>query len=90
MPIDPVEGVRIYSVELGKIGQDRDASCKIINDDIANMVPKLENCLAKGYIKPMEYDLVDGVGVEVVLKGIEIFNARKGGVKKVLVKVAQE
>ena len=69
MPIDPVQAVEVYSVELGKIGQDRDASCKTINNDIANIISKLEKCLQKGYIKPMEYDIVEGVGAETVLKG---------------------
>lgn len=90
MLIDPVQAVEVYPVELRKIGQDRDASCKTINDDIANVIPKLEKCLQKGYIKPMEYDLVEGVGVETVLKGIEIFKVQKSGVKKVVVKFAQE
>ncbi|KAE8446201.1 hypothetical protein EG329_012426 [Mollisiaceae sp. DMI_Dod_QoI] len=90
MPIAPKEDIEMYLVKLGAIGRSGTEDIAQFNRDTEEFIPKLENYLRGGLIKPMEYDIVGGVGVGEVLKGLDAFNARKGGEKKILVRIADD
>lgn len=53
-------------------------------------IPLLEKYFDEGLLKPMEYEVVGDVGVGEVLKGLDAFNGRKSGEKKVLVRIAAD
>lgn len=75
---------------LGVIGRSGTEHIAEVNQNIESFIPKLEKYLGEGLLKPMEYDIVGDVGVEEVLKGLDAFRSRKGGEKKVLVRLAAD
>ncbi|OBT88014.1 hypothetical protein VE02_02899 [Pseudogymnoascus sp. 03VT05] len=87
-PIDPKEGVAIYHVELGQIGRSGTEKAERINKDIASMIPKLEEYLEAGLLRPLEYVQVGDVGVGEILKALEAFDNHKSG-KKLVVRLAE-
>ena len=50
---------------------------------VRGFVPILEAHLAQGSLKPLDYEVVEGVGYEAVVEGIK--RQEKGGLKKKLV-----
>lgn len=54
--------------------------------NIANWIPRLEAYLEAGILKPIEYQLVDGVGWEKVIQGIHDLENGKAA-KKIVVRV---
>lgn len=90
MPIEAKEGIQIYLVKLGEIGKSSNAYELELNSNISSFIPKLEEYLEQGKLKPMEYDLVGNVGVEEVLPAFDAFNAKKSGDKKIVVRIATD
>ncbi|KAH7330514.1 chaperonin 10-like protein [Rhexocercosporidium sp. MPI-PUGE-AT-0058] len=90
VPIEPRTGIQINMVSLGKIGKTGDESTLHVNQDIEDFIPTLEQYLADGSLKPMEYEIIGDVGVEDILKGLEAFNVKKSATKKILVRLAAE
>jgi hypothetical protein len=88
VPIEPKQGVLINLVALGAIGKSGDNHVAEVNDNIKALIPKLEEYLAEGQLKPMEYELVGSIGVEEVLVALDAFNARKTSEKKIVVRLA--
>lgn len=52
------------------------------------MIPKLEEYLEAGLLRPLEYVQVGDVGVGEILKALEAFNNHKSG-KKLVVRLAE-
>jgi hypothetical protein len=90
VPIDPVEGIEIYKITLGAIGKTANTHEQQVTSEIAALIPHLEKFLSSGLLKPMEYEVVGDVGVKEVLKGLDVFSGRKGGTKKIVVRLAEE
>lgn len=88
VPIEHVDGIEVYMVKLGLIGQSGDEKKDTVNKAMASFIPILEKLLENGALKPMDYEQIGDVGVAEVLKGLQIFNARKSDGKKVVVKLA--
>ncbi len=89
-PIEEEKEIQIFKVTLGEIGREGNAHTEGVNKSIMYLIPILETWLESGKLKPMEYELVEGVGVDKVLKALEIFEARKRGDKKVVVRLADD
>ncbi|KUJ17782.1 GroES-like protein [Mollisia scopiformis] len=87
--IEPKNGIEVCAVDLGMIGRSGSDKSQV-DRDIEGFIPKLEKYLCERLLKPMGYEIVGDVGVAEVLKGLDAFNARKGGEKKVLVRLAAE
>jgi len=85
-PMESEDNVEIYRIDLGLIGRSGDAHAETINNAIESYIPKLENYLGNGMLKPMEYDIV-GTEFEGVVKGINALSAGKGGGKKIVVRL---
>lgn len=85
-PMESKDNIEIYRIGLGLIGRSGDAHTETINKVIESYIPKLENYLGNGMLKPMEYD-IEGTGFEGIVKGIDALNAGKGGGKKIVVKL---
>jgi len=90
IPIEPKEGIEIDTVELGEIGREGSAHIEKTNREIASFIPTLEQLLGSGALKPMEYEFIEGVNFEPVLKGLELLSSRKSDGKKVVVRIAKE
>jgi hypothetical protein len=90
MPIEPKAGINIHLVALGTIGKSSNAHEKEVNSNIESFIPELETYLADGKLKPMEYEVVGGIGVGEVLTALEAFNTRKSSDKKIVVRIAVE
>ncbi|KFY06771.1 hypothetical protein V492_07747 [Pseudogymnoascus sp. VKM F-4246] len=87
-PIPPREGVLVNQVALGEIGRTGSEKADQINKDIAGMIPRLQEYLEAGQLKPLDYVQVGDVGVGEVLKALEAFNSHKSG-KKLIVRLAE-
>lgn len=90
MPIEEKEGIEIHKVTLGQIGHSGTSLAERVNKDIASFIPVLEKFLENGEIKPLDYVSANGgkVGFESVLKGLEEFNTKKSGVKKIVARLS--
>lgn len=75
---------------LGAIGKSGDEHQRQVTTEIAAFIPQLEKLLVSGQLKPMEYDVIGDVGFKEVLKALDAYNNRKGSVKKIVVRVAEE
>ena len=75
---------------MGKLGKTGDAAQQKVTSNIASFIPKLEEWLKEVKLKPMEYVVVGDVGFKEVLKALDFYNGKKGGVKKVVVRLAEE
>ena len=96
-PISVPDGIGDYRVHLGELGRASDsvgaqAIAAPLGDHTTNAVkswvPLLERHLAKGTLKPLEYEVVEGTGYDAVVGGI--VRQEKGGLKKKLVVRVQE
>jgi hypothetical protein len=77
-------------VNLGEIGREGNARIEKINRDITGFIPELEKYLESGALKPMEYEIIEGINFDPVMKGLEAFNTRKSDGKKLVVRIAEE
>ena len=61
-----------------------------MNEDIASYIPKIVRYLEEGSLKPMEYQVVGGVGFESVAEAEKMLGEGKGGGKKLIVRLQDE
>lgn len=90
VPIEPVDGIEICMVKLGAIGKSDDDFQRGMNKDLAEYIPKMEKFVESGLIKPMEFDVIGDIGFKEVNKALDAFNNKKGGEKKIVVRLAEE
>lgn len=57
--------------------------------NIASWIPRFEAYLAEGTLKPIEYQVVEGVGWEKIIQGIQDLENGKAA-KKIVVRVQSE
>jgi hypothetical protein len=60
-----------------------------VTKDIASWIPTFEAHLAAGTLRPIEYQVVDGVGWESVIRGIQDLEGGKAA-KKIVVRTHAE
>ncbi|KAL2067553.1 hypothetical protein VTL71DRAFT_1978 [Oculimacula yallundae] len=84
------QGIQVNVVSLSKIGKTGNESILHVNQDIEDFIPILEEYLADSSLKPMEYEVIGGIGVSSVLKGLEAFKLRKSATRKIVVRIAEQ
>ncbi len=78
-----------YRIQLGTIGKVDTATGAKVTEQLVSWIPQLEARVADGTIKPLEYELVDGVGWDKVIEGISQLRQGKTN-KKIVVRVQAE
>ncbi|KAH8590986.1 chaperonin 10-like protein [Bisporella sp. PMI_857] len=86
-PISPQQGIEIYQVTLGDIGRTGSTRIDQVNENITALIPELEKSIENGDLKPMEYEFLDGIDLEPILKGLDGFQNRKSDGRKLVVRV---
>jgi hypothetical protein len=94
MPIEAKEDITVFIVTLGDIGRKTlgpgtEERVEAVNNEIRALIPILEKWVASEELKPMGWDVVGDVGVEGILKALEVFGGRKSGEKKILARVGE-
>ncbi|KAH6989998.1 chaperonin 10-like protein [Ilyonectria destructans] len=81
--------IREYRAEFGDLYRlDKPDGVKVTKD-IASWIPGFEAHLAAGTLKPIEYQVVEGVGWEKIIQGIQDLEKGKAA-KKIVVRVQSE
>jgi hypothetical protein len=85
-------GIESYRVRLGAVGHTKENNVHgpEVTPAVKEFLPALEGHVADGALRPLEYEVVDGVGWASVLKGIELSESGKGSGKKIVVKIQDE
>lgn len=78
-----------YRAELGHLCRLDEALGIQVTNDITSWIPALETHLAAGTLKPIQYQVVDGMGWESVIQGIQDLENGKAQ-KKIIVRVQKE
>jgi len=76
----------VNPIQLGPIGQPDAVQ---LNEKLKNIIPIVYEMLAKGVIKPSEY-VVEGKGLEDMVKAWDVQKSGTNGSKKVVVKIGDE
>ncbi|KAL2137260.1 hypothetical protein VTI74DRAFT_4991 [Chaetomium olivicolor] len=63
-------GIKEYRAQLGHLCRFDEVIGAQVTRDIAGWIPTFEKHLASGTLKPLEYQVVDGVGWDKVIQGI--------------------
>jgi hypothetical protein len=75
--------IKEYRAELGHLCRFDEPLGVEVTRDIASWIPTLETHLAAGTLKPIEYEVADGVGWDKVIQGIQ--DLENGKIAKKLV-----
>ncbi|KAM0560091.1 hypothetical protein ACHAPJ_004051 [Fusarium lateritium] len=78
-----------YRAELGHLCRLDEPDGAQVTSDISGWISSLEAHLAAGTLKPLEYQIVDGVGWDKVIQGIKDFEGGKAA-KKIVVRTQEE
>lgn len=84
-PFNTPSPIKEYRAELGHLCRYDEAVGAQVTKHIASWIPTFETHLAAGTLKPVEYQVVDGVGWESVIQGIKDLEAGKAA-KKIVVR----
>ena len=76
-------------MELGHLCRPKAEMGHAVTSAIAQWIPTFEDLFAKGMLKPLEYQTVDGAGWDKVLLGLQDLQNGKAA-KKIVVKVVDE
>lgn len=88
-PFNTASTIREHRVELGHMGREDEEMGVQVTNAVRAFVPAIEAHLAAGTLKPLEYELMDGVGYDAVVQAIK--RQEKGGLaKKLVVRVKHE
>ncbi|KAF5550068.1 zinc-binding alcohol dehydrogenase domain-containing protein [Fusarium napiforme] len=88
-PFSTPSSINEYRADLGHLCRPNERDGTQITASIANWIPLLEKHIAAGTLKPLEHHVVDGVGWEKVIQGIQDMENGKFG-KKIVVRTQQE
>ena len=83
-PFNTPAPIKEYRAELGHLGRLDEPIGAAVTKDIASWISIFEAHLAAGTLKPVEYQVVDGVGWDKVIEGIQQQEA--GPAKKIIVR----
>ncbi|KPM45748.1 hypothetical protein AK830_g773 [Neonectria ditissima] len=78
-----------YRAELGHLCRLDEALGVEVTSTISSLIPTFETHLAAGTLKPIQYQVVDGMGWDKVIEGIQDLESGKAA-KKIVVKVQKE
>ncbi|KAF9781025.1 hypothetical protein IL306_014722 [Fusarium sp. DS 682] len=78
-----------YRADLGHLCRPNERGGVEITANVARWIPLLEKHLATGTLKPLEHHVVDGVGWDKVIQGIQDMEGGKIG-KKIVVRTQKE
>ncbi|KAF5008933.1 hypothetical protein FDECE_4796 [Fusarium decemcellulare] len=81
--------IKEYRAELGHLCRLDEALGREVTRDIAGWIPAFETYLAAGTLKPVAFQVVDGVGWDKVIEGVEMFQGGKAD-KKIVVRTQTE
>jgi hypothetical protein len=85
-PLPSPPSTIVKAIQLGPIGQPDAVE---LNDKLKAIIPVVYKLLEKGAIKPSEY-VVEGKGIEGIMKAWEVQKSGAKGSTKVVVKVSSE
>jgi hypothetical protein len=88
-PFNTPSSIKEYRAELGHLNRLDEPIGQAVTKDIASWISTFETHLAAGTIKPVEYQLGNGVGWESVIQGIQDLEAGKAA-KKIVVRTQEE
>ncbi|EWG49245.1 hypothetical protein FVEG_16447 [Fusarium verticillioides 7600] len=88
-PFSTPSSINEYRANLGHLCRPNERDGAQITSNIANWIPFLEKHNAAGTLKPLKHHVVDGVGWEKVIQGIEDMEGGKVG-KKIVVRTQEE
>ncbi|KAK4129163.1 GroES-like protein [Parathielavia appendiculata] len=88
-PFNTPSTIKEYRAELGHLCRLNEPIGQTVTKEIASWIPTFETHLAAGTLKPIEYQLGDGVGWESVIRGIQDLEAGKAA-KKIVVRIQDE
>ncbi|KAF5990597.1 hypothetical protein FBULB1_75 [Fusarium bulbicola] len=80
-PFSTPSSINEYRADLGHLCRPNERDGTQITSNIANWIPLLEKYIAAGTLKPLEHDVVDGIGWEKVIQGIQDMESGKIGKK---------
>ncbi|KAG5789072.1 hypothetical protein H9Q69_011860 [Fusarium xylarioides] len=80
-PFSTPSSINKYRADLGHICRPNERDGAQITSNIANWIPLLEKHIEAGTLKPLEHHVVDGVGWEKVIQGIQDMEGGKIGKK---------
>lgn len=81
--------IKEYRVHLGQIGREQSPVGKTVTENIKSWIPTFEGFLGTGALKPLDYQIVPGMGWEKVIEGVADLEGGKS-TKKIVVKVQDE
>jgi hypothetical protein len=87
--MDIPAGIKEYRAQLGQIARWETEIGRTITASIAKWIPDMEAYFEMGVLKPLEYQVMPGMGWEAVIAGIADLEAGKAA-KKIVVKVQEE
>ncbi|KAF4958298.1 hypothetical protein FGADI_2464 [Fusarium gaditjirri] len=88
-PFSTPSSINEYRADLGHLCRPNERDGPKITSDIAYWIPLLERHIAAGTLKPLEHHVVDGVGWEKVIQGIQDMESGKIG-RKIVVRTQEE
>lgn len=88
-PFSTPSSINEYRADLGHLCRPNERDGAQITSNIASWIPLLEKHIAAGTLKPLEHHVVDGVGWEKVIQGIQDMEGGKIG-KKIVVRTQEE
>ncbi|KAJ3539811.1 hypothetical protein NM208_g5338 [Fusarium decemcellulare] len=81
--------IKEYRAELGHLCRLDESLGREVTSDIAGWIPAFETHLAAGTLKPIAFQVVDGVGWDKVIEGVEMLQGGKAD-KKIVVRTKTE
>ncbi|KAF5570800.1 zinc-binding alcohol dehydrogenase domain-containing protein [Fusarium phyllophilum] len=88
-PFSTPSSINEYRADLGHICRPNERDGAQITSNISNWIPLLEKQIAAGTLKPLEHHVIDGIGWEKVIQGIQDMEGGKIG-KKIVVRTQEE
>lgn len=88
-PFNTPSTFKEYRAELGHLCRYDEPLGAEMTRDIAGWIPTFEKHIAAGTLKPVEYQVVEGVGWESVIQGIQDLESGKAP-KKLVVRIQKE
>ncbi|QGI69963.1 hypothetical protein CEK26_002296 [Fusarium fujikuroi] len=82
-PFSTPSSISEFRADLGHLCRPNETDGAQITSNIAKWIPLLERHIAAGTLKPLEHHVVDGVGWEKVIQGIQDMESGKFGKKVV-------
>lgn len=83
------EAVTDYRIHLGELGRPENPIGLSVTNGVRDFIPVLEGHVAAGNIRPLEFQVVPGVGFDKVAEGVALLESKKFD-KKLVVRLQDE